>query len=214
MKKRSFVAAFVSSLLAPAVALAGSFEVTPFIGYAEGTFHLDTGVVCVQGPCPTFLESEDDSVAGLIVDYRLAPRLDLEIVLGHQETRLSYRTSIDSSIKVDLPAVDLDVSHVEVGLRRRWQLGRAEPFAAIGVGMARLDSARFIGTRIDDDRSSFSLGGGARVALSDRLALRLEARTRRIDLPARFHETGGVAVRLVGSDLDQLQYAAGLSVSL
>ena len=214
MKNSLPVVVFSVCVLGPALALAGSLEVTPYVGITSGSFWLDTGIACVQGPCPSYLESEDGTVLGLTIDYSVSPRVDFEVVVGRQESGLEYRQSLDSHARVNLPTVDLDISHLEIGLRRRWELGRTEPFAAFGVGISRLDSGPFVGTQIDSDRSSQSLAGGARIELGERLGLRLELRGRRIDLPGGFHEVGSVAVNTVGGDLEQIQYLLGFSFKI
>lgn len=196
-------------VLAPGAALAGSFEVTPQIGYANGSFELDTGIVCVQAPCPTFLESKEDAVIGVTFDYSLTPRLDFELNTGRQAADLEFRRSLGSNADLNLAPVDFDITHLEVGMRRTWEAGRTRPFAAFGVGVSRLESDPFAGTRIDSDRTSASLAGGALLSLGERTGLRLELRGRHIDLPRDFKETGAGTVRVAGGDLDQLQGLIG-----
>lgn len=204
----------IACLLVPAAAPAGGLEVTPQIGYANGSLGLDTGIVCLQSPCPTFLESEEDAVLGVIVDYALTPRFDLELNTGRQASNLRFTDSSGSGPNTGLAPVDFDITHLEVGMRRTWEIGRTQPFAAFGIGVSRLESDAFVDTRIDSDRTSASLAGGALVSLGERTGLRLELRGRHIDLPSEFNESGNTSIRVANGDLDQLQGLIGFRFKL
>ena len=196
-------------------------ELTPRVGYRSGGFDVTTDIVCIQAPiqppCPTFAESEDDLLYGLVLDVPVRRNLQLELLVDHQPTSLVFRDFLGVG-PASYPRADLDITHVHAGVLRSWRPSSVEPFVVLGAGRSWLRSDPVVpGVRVDWQRPSASLGAGAKIGLgsSDRLALRLEARGYWVDLP-RADYRGPLlpleGVRRLSSDLRQLEATTGLSI--
>ena len=202
--------AVVLGVLLPGVALADR-EITPLVGHRRGTVEFSAGVACIAVVgvrCPAFGRSDESAVLGLLVDLPVRDRLDLELLVNRQATEILFHYD-DGEIVGDEGPRDLDVTHVHLGLRKRWELGRVVPFGALGVGFTLLESDRLFNGPIDLTRGSASLAAGARVRLSERLGLRLEARGYRVDLP---EELGPFMRRRSAEGLSQSELTVGLAV--
>ncbi len=199
---------FLATLLVPMAAMA-AVEVTPLVGYRSGELEIDTGIACVQSPCPTFAESENSPLYGAIVGVPLNDDYQFEVLVNRQTSDLIFSDSLQGRPNA-APAEDFDVTHLHVGLMRLWQLERLQPFVAAGVGQTFIDSSfRAIGG-IDLQRWSGSVGGGVRFPLgdSDRFALRAEARGYWVDLPAGRQNNNFVAL---DERLTQLETTVGVT---
>lgn len=196
-------------LLLPA-AVPAAVEVTPLVGYREGSFEINTGVVCVQPPCPSFAESEGSPLYGATLDVPLYDSLQFELLVNRQSTELTFRDSL-SSPRNSLAAIDLDVTHLHAGLLYGWELDRVEPFITGGFGRTWIDSKFGLIRDIDLERWSGSLGGGVRMPFkgSDRYALRIEARGYWVDLPSERVNQEFIAL---DDQLTQLETSVGFSV--
>ncbi len=198
--------------LLPTVALAER-EITPLAGYRQGTVEFSTGIGCIALDgvrCPFFAKSEESAALGFLVDLPIGDRLDVELLLNRQATELFFHDGLG-----EVPRgpgngrSGFDVTHLHAGLRRSWEFGRFEPFGAFGAGFSRLESDPLFNGSIGVTRFSGSLAGGARVGLSDRLGLRLEARAYEVDLP---DEMGPFMTRLSSESFGQTELTAGLAV--
>lgn len=210
---RSFRVLALVTLL-PSVALADR-EITPLVGLRQGpSVEFSSGIGCIALDgirCPIFARSDGDSTAlGFLVDLPIRDRLDFELLVNRQSTELVFHDGAGVvPLEPGRAGDDLEVTHVHVGARRSWDIGRLEPFGAIGAGFTMLESGRLPGGTVDLTRGSASLAGGARVRLSERLGLRLEARAYRVDLP---DELAPFMTRMSAEKLDQTEITTGLAV--
>ena len=197
-----------ASLLIPVAAVAG-VEVTPQLGYGSGGFDIETGIACIQAPCPSYAESESGPLYGAILGVPLSEVFQFEVLVNRQASELAFRDGRDLPRNA-VPGVDLDVTHLHAGLQRLWKLKRFEPFVAGGLGRTWIDSPFAVLDGIDLERWSGSLAGGARIPLdaSDRYAVRLEARGYLVDMPEERVDNNYIAL---DRRLTQLETTVGLS---
>lgn len=200
----------ITSLLVLALptAAAAEREVTALVGYRGGSFELTTGIVCIAiapGDCPSHARAESDATIayGAIVDLPLRRALDLELLVNRQPSRMQLDNGISPG---SLPAFDLDLTTLQAGLRRRWELAKLTPFVAFGAGWTRIDSAPSVFGDLADTRWSASLAAGGRLDVSKRLGVRFEVRGYRVDLPDAF---GSTVLPDKGS-LNQIEGTTGL----
>lgn len=190
----------VLSIAVPPAPATAALEVTPLVGYGSGGFEFSTGVVCVQSPCPSYAESESSLQLGAALGVDLRDRLQLELLVSRQPGQLAFRDS-SAGPRNGLPEADLDLTHLHAGLLRSWSLSSVEPFAVLGAGLTRIEGDRIGGMNVvDEDRVSASLGGGVKVPLRERLALRVEGRGFWIDAP-----------RSLGGETVQVEASTGIS---
>ena len=200
----------LASLLMPAAALA-AVEVTPQVGYRSGSFEITTGVVCVQSPCPSFAESEDSELYGALVGIPFNDRYQFQLLVNRQPSELTF-VETPRGRSNGLAAVDLDVTHVHVGVQRSWRLAAVQPFVAGGVGQTRIEARSPLLGSIDSDRFSGSAAAGALIPLGsdERFGLRLEARGYLVDFPED-RQLGSDYIRAFQSDLTQFETTVGVT---
>lgn len=137
-------------------------ELTPLIGVRGGAT-LD----------PQFIEdgrakADATESYGLLLDFRVKPTAKVEIFADRQ--RLTFENSEISGAD----RFDLTVDYLQAGSTYEPRRKRHRPFVGFALGLVRFgsDSASIR----DSVGLSASLGGGLKVPLKDRLALRLELR--------------------------------------
>ncbi|MEO1086807.1 MAG: porin family protein [Acidobacteriota bacterium] len=197
---------FLSLGLLMAAAPLSAVEVTPFLGYRFGAVETAPAEVCIAAPdsgCPS-AEGDDDASFGVGVTIPLNPRWAIDIHLSRHGSDLEFSGfSCPECLTIE-PEGRLEQTTLLVGIERRFdRRGRIEPYLGGGLGVSRLetdDNPFLIVAPVDEDRPTLSLAGGLRVALNERLNLRLEARGFFTDLPAE------VAV----DDLTQVELSTGL----
>ncbi len=210
-------ACLVAIGLVAAPALAG-VEVTLVGGYRTGDASFlvaadSPGVFCFAFPC--FVEpatAEDAESYGLVVDVPVAERLMFELLVNRQdsELKLPQGRGFPLFFAGHGPAVDLEVSTAQIGLRRDWLRSTRVPFAAFGVGATRLETVALpfeilpppqTLSPVDEEALSASLAGGVRLAADQRVGARVEARAYWTDLPA-----------LLGGSTWQVELSTGLAL--
>ncbi len=190
-------------------AQAAEFELTPMLGYRATSLEVSTGIACIEvagAPCPDRAEADDDLTLGLIFDVRLSGAWFFEILLNRRETPLGVDPILCPECNtVDLALEDLETTTLHIGVQRRWQAAKVQPFVALGLGMSRWTtrSLSFFEVDIDDEQPSASLAGGLAIPFTDLLALRLEARAYWFDLPDDAF--------LFDQDTTETELAAGLA---
>jgi len=196
--------------LAPASAAGAGVELTPFVGYSSDpgySFRQEPACLAIFADCTVRGETSDGSAFGLILGVGLRPGWQLELLANRQQFDLDARGRF-VSVSPGFPDVvfnevyDYDVTHLQVGASRSFGAGTVRPFlgAAVGAGRVEIDSGDRLPEDASDDGLSASLGGGVKVDLSARLALRVEGRAWWVDLG---QEAGG--------DYAQVDAAAGLA---
>lgn len=153
---------FAPSLSAGAVEPAP--EITPTIGIRGGAeLDSETG--------GTGKAEADPSVSfGLVYDFLVRPDARLEVFFDRQELEFEGEGASASGTE----RFDVTVDYLHVGGVYEPRPGPTRPFVAVDLGLTRIDAD---GARVEDSIGlSGSIGGGTKVALGSRLALRLELR--------------------------------------
>ena len=160
------------------------------------------------------LRAGDSAAFGLIVDLRDTAESGYELLYGFQRTELGGYDAPGRS-----GPTGLDVHTIHVGGIREFAAERVRPFLAGGFGLTAFvpdgagqgSSANF----------SLSLGGGVKVPLSERAALRLEGRGSLVFMQdgtqifcAVSSGGGGCAVGVEGGTFGQIAVLAGISFAL
>lgn len=180
-----------------------NFEITPYGAYRfGGEFDEATGNIAI--------EVDDNSSYGLILNAKHSPITQWEILYSHQET------SADTlGLGLADPVLDIDIDYLHAGGTYLWDGDQVRPFLSATVGVTQVD----ISTPGYDSDSffSFSLGLGLQVRPTDRLGIRLEARSfgtmldSDSDIFCRFGPANNIcAVRIDGTVLWQLEAIAGI----
>ena len=136
------------------------WEVTPFAAYRMGGSFDLTGMNGSVG-------IEDHGSFGLAIDLSLDGFAQYELLYTRQETRIEQNSPI--------APFDLNVEYLHLG---GTVLVSDElpilPYISGGLGITRFSPQNTQGS--DDTRFSISLGGGLKLPVTDRLAVRLEGR--------------------------------------
>ncbi|MCG8455048.1 MAG: porin family protein [Holophagales bacterium] len=201
---------------APTPVAAAEVEVTPTVGYRFSSGELIAPIGCIAsiiGPCPDRADVEDSASAGITVNIGLADRWMFELLWNLHSSDLRVPVPICPFCEASalgglaealfvFPEQELDIETLQVGALRRWQVGRVQPFAAVGAGISQISVERppFGIFDFDEDRPSSSLAGGVKIPFGSFLGLRLEARGYWIDLPSELSD----------DDLIQTELSSGL----
>jgi len=180
-----------------------NFEITPYGAYRFGGEFEYTSA-------NSSIEIDDDSSYGLILNASHSPITQWEILYSHQET-------IADTLGLGLadPVLDIDIDYLHAGGTYLWDGDHVRPFLSATLGVTHVD----ISTPGYDSDSfySFSIGLGLQVRPTDRLGLRLEARSfgtlldTDTDLFCQFGPANNIcAVRIDGTVLWQLEAIAGI----
>ena len=153
----------VLSVMLPVMAHAQRIEITPFVGYRLGGSLNDLDI-------EESFDFEDNDSQGIILDIAVAPNAFVEILYSTQETKLEE----GGTLFLDNPLFDIDVDYWHVGGLYQFEYGRMKPFVVATLGITELDPQ----PRDLDSETKFSMGigGGVKLMLAERLALRLEGR--------------------------------------
>ena len=166
MLHRTMFAIAMLPLAAAAYAGEPWIEVTPFLG-ARGGATLDA---TPSGPDDA--EADPALSYGVITDLRLHGRPDVRLEFSWDRQELDFEAESDSSAAEDF---DLTIDYFHAGSTYEpRQQGRVRPFIGMALGVTLLNAD---GATVDESWAlSGSIGGGAKLALGERLALRLELR--------------------------------------
>lgn len=179
------------------------FEVTPFGAYRfGGEFNESDGNFSI--------DVDDSESFGIILNARHSPITQWEILYSRQETSANT-----TGLGLSDPGLDMNIEYLQAGGTYLWDGDTVQPFLAATLGVSRVD----ITTPGYDSDSffSFSLGLGLRVAPTNRLGLRLEARSygtlldSNSDLFCQFGPSNNIcAVRIDGTLMWQVEALAGI----
>jgi hypothetical protein len=179
------------------------FEITPFGAYRfGGEFEETDGNFSI--------DLDDGESFGLILNARHSPTTQWEILYSRQET-----SSNTFGLGLSDPKLDMNIEYLHAGGTYLWDGDTVQPFLAATLGVSKVD----ITTPGYDSDSffSFSLGLGFRVAPTNRLGLRLEARSyatlldSNSNLFCEFGPTNNIcAVRIDGTLMWQVEALAGI----
>ena len=158
----------LATLAAGAAGAQTKFEITPTAGLRFGG-NFETDGCCIFD---TDLEVDDGSSLGVTFDIALNQHLQVEILLGRQDTTLIDNHGGFAGNEIDL--FDLDVDYYHAGLLYQWLPGQIRPFIVMTLG-ATLFSP--VPSDLDDEyRFSVSLGGGLKIMATENIGFRLEGR--------------------------------------
>ena len=195
-------------LLLPAAARAElPLEITPWAGYVSGGSFLDAATNDV-------LRVGDSAGFGLVLGLRDTPVSGYELLYSFQRTELGGYDAPGTS-----GPTGLDVHYLHVGGVREFEHEKFRPFVAGALGLTALvpDGAG----QGSSTNFSLSLGGGVKIPLSERAALRLEGRGFLTFMQggtgvfcAVSSGGGGCAVEVEGDTFGQIAVLAGISFAL
>ena len=219
LKKYWFIG-LVVIFLYPAVSSAqGKFEITPFGGYMFG------------GKLRTYqgdLKIDDNANYGLLVDIAIAKDQKFEFFWSQMQSYAEFKPYYGYE---ELRAgFDVNINYYQIGTVREVNMDKIRPFGAFTLGAVYFNPKDIVHQgnnpqdyQLQDSwRFSVSLGGGAKIWLSDRIGVRLQGR---LLMPLYFQGvsmyagigTGGASTGIsVGAGVPILQgdLTAGLIIAL
>lgn len=208
--KNSWLLLLVLIFLDPLSSAAqGKLELTPFAGYQFGG-----KLRMYQGD----LKFKDNMNYGLVLDYELATDTKLEFLWTQMNTTADFRPYY--GWEEYRGSFDLGINYFQIGGVREINNGQVRPFGAFTLGATYFAPQN---TDIADSwQFSMTLGGGAKIWLSDRVGIRLQGR---LLMPMYFTGvglyagigTGGVSGGLgvgAGATILQGDFTAGLMIAI
>jgi hypothetical protein len=200
-------ALLLSSVLLPVEAKAErGLEITPFLGYSVGGSFDDntTGAN---------LDVREGGSFGIVFDLSDSPDTQYELFYGFQRTKVTGGGTFGGET-----LFDLDLHYLHVGGTYMFTGEKVRPYIAGGLG-----ATHFVphGSGMNPKTYfSLSLGGGAKIPISDHVGLRFEGRGLLTVLPDATEifcvSSGGAACRVSvkGDVLGQVLLTAGITFSL
>jgi opacity protein-like surface antigen len=154
--------ALLGLLGSASTASAAEIELTPFWGYTWGGDFDDV-------PAIDKIKIGDDDSYGVTLGFMTSDVTQLELLWSHQETDLEIRPIIGP-----VSTLGLNVDQYHIGGLYLPDTGsdQVSPFVSFSLGFTVFDPAG-LGS---NDKFSFSLGGGVKYFLGERMGLRLQLR--------------------------------------
>jgi opacity protein-like surface antigen len=181
-------------------------EVTPYAGYTIGGSFEDntTG---------TSLDVKEGGSLGLVLGLPDTPDTQYELFYGFQRTKVTGGGTFGGET-----LFDLDIHYLHLGGTYMFSREKVRPFVSGGLGLTHFVPS---GSGMNSKTYfSVSLGGGAKIPVSEHVGLRLEARGFMTILPDSTEifcvSSGGAAcaVKVQGDVLGQFLLLAGITFSL
>jgi opacity protein-like surface antigen len=173
------------------------FEITPFVGYMFGGEFEDP----VDG---AELDLDSATNFGVILDFAVESWRQYELLYSMQSTELD-----------GVVPLDMDVQYLQIGGTVSYEEAtRVIPYFGMTVGATHFSPDE---TGLDDEtKLSFSVAGGVRVPITDRIGVRFDARAfiTLLDTDGQIFcvSSGGATCRIQAKSDVFLQYAAMLGV--
>jgi len=145
--------------------------------FGFGGYMMTSSIPVVQGD----LRVDDEFNYGLGLDIKIEKGIYAELLWISEVTHIDI-TRFPSGIKQDL--FDVNVHYFQVGAVHELGRGKARPFGAFTIGTTLFHAQD--PTRSDEWLFSATLGGGAKIDVSDKVGIRLQGR---ILLPLIFSGT-------------------------
>ena len=187
-------------MTAPAMAAAKDSALTAYAGYRDGGSFtdVDTGEE---------LSLNSSGAGSLALDMKLDASRQLQIFVSHQRTDLSLKGS--SSAGGDKLGMSVTYLHIAGTNFFAGSIGKG-PYVVGGLGATVFDPAGGYDTEL---RASLNLGFGYQLPLSERFALRFEARgyATLVDSSGGLFCSGGCVVSIEGDVITQGELMLGLS---
>jgi hypothetical protein len=195
--KNSWLLVLVLIFLDPSASSAqGKLELTPFAGYQFGG-----KLRMYQGD----LKFKDNMNYGLVLDYEIATDSKLEFLWAQMNTTAEFRPYY--GWEEYRGSFDLDINYFQIGGVREINNGQVRPFGAFTLGATYFHPKDNIVS--DSWQFSMTLGGGAKIWLSDRVGIRLQGR---LLMPMYFTGVGIYAGIGTGGASGGLGVGAGATV--
>ena len=190
---------FSGILLALVTTQANSFEITPLLGYNFG----DTLAKTTSGES---IKPVASTSLGFIVGFNRDASSQYEFLYSHQDTELRSNSLTPG------PTIDLTVDYYHIGGTTLYKSGNLRPFVSGAMGITHLSPGANLSS---ETRLSFSIGGGVKVPLSERIGLRFEGRGYGtvFDSSAAIFCSGGCVARFSGSVYLQFEAMAGVIIA-
>ena len=193
-------------ILGSAPAQAEGFELTPMVGYRiGGEFELEeTG---------DELNLDDAAIYGFIFGFPIDYQSVVEVELAYQGTALQGGGAFAGE-----KLFDMSVTTLQAGGRYQSDNDKVKGFVSGGIGLSYFSPQEdFQGESLSDEWAwVLSIGGGAIIPVSEKLAIRLEGRgvgTFLIDSKGAFCAQGVCAVAIEGRGYAQLELRVGLAIA-
>jgi hypothetical protein len=174
-------------------------EITPFAGQRYGgSFEDATGA--------TNFTVADGASFGVMIDFDLEPDKQIEFYLSRQNTHMSTAGTFTGSPLFDLTVDDYHIG----GLYFLQEVGRVRPFISGTFGLTRMEPKRADLTT--ENHLSLSLGGGAKIPLTDSVGLRFDVRSiyTMLESDTSIFCSGGCTIGINSSGFVQVEVAAAL----
>ena len=159
----------LTAILLPAETIAqGKIELTPYGGY-------------MFGGKMRFYEGDfkihDNANYGMIMDIEIAPDTKVELMWAHMNTTAEFRGSYGYDF-LSTPPFDVGVGYIQLGTVREINYDNIRPFGAFTLGTTYFMPNSNTGEIKYQDTWKFSvtLGGGAKIWLTERVGIRLQGR--------------------------------------
>ncbi len=179
-----------------------AIEIAPFVGYQVG------------GQAGSFqgrLDIRGGLAYGIAFDIRVRPDATIELVYNRQETDLDIQDN--RPLIPERSRIGLAVEYFHFGGTVEFGQKRMRPYFAMTIGASRFDPK--VEQAGDEWRFSVAFGGGFKYYVSDRLALRVDARVYPTFLSTNggffCSLPGGCLVSITGDFLVQANATAGLA---
>lgn len=182
-----------------------SVEITPLLGYRAGGEFIDTDI----NKKHTINSSE---TYGLIVGWPYGKGKDLELYYSHQSSDLnSVNVTLPSTASVVNLPLTIDYLHIG-GTAPISESKNYKSFVSGGFGFTYLSPS--LSSLQSDLRGSFSIGIGAKLPVTNNIALRLEARglATLYNSNSALFCNGGCSLTVNGSLFLQGEVFAGLAI--
>lgn len=163
IKKYWFIGLVLLILYPTASSAQGKFEITPFGGYMFG------------GKLRTYqgdLKIQDNANYGLLIDIAVAKDTKFEFFWSQMQTHAEFRPYYNyEHLRGEF---DVNINYYQIGTVREVNMDNIRPFGAFTLGAVYFSPQD--NSIKDSWRFSVSLGGGAKIWLSDRIGIRLQGR--------------------------------------
>ena len=177
-------------------------EITPFAGYRIGGEFEDTDT-------GEALDLDEAASYGLLFDWNLDSRRQIEVLYSHQETELDLEGSV-----AGVERFDVDVDYLQIGgVYIIDDSTRVQPYVAATVGITHLDPQD---SGLDSEtKFSGSIGVGGKIQFSERIGLRFEGRgyMTLFDSSGEVFCSGGCQIKVESSAFTQLEFFTGITIS-
>jgi len=144
----------------------GKFELTPFGGYMFGS-----KIRMYEGE----LKIHDNPNYGFALDIEMAPETKLELFWTQMNTTAQFRGYYGYDFLTTDP-FDVSVGYIQIGSVREFGMDKIRPFGVFTLGTTYFIPTSNPGETQYKDSWKFSvtLGGGAKIWLTDRVGIRLQ----------------------------------------